>query len=228
MFDAAASWLRLQGYHVFNPADHDHAEHGDVFKSETGDLADIKHTGFDIRSSLHADTTFICCLADAVVTLDGYLGSKGALAEVKLAEALGLPVIPFADFIYPAPLPVDPHDEANGEWGEVRAVSSTGGEKAVKLARYDLIPAKPLRSLAEHFGRGARKYEDNNWRRGYEWSKSFAALNRHLWQWWDGEDIDAETGSSHLVAVAWHAFALLEYSETHKEFDDRPKGLIGA
>lgn len=107
--------------------------------------------------------------------------------------------------------------------GEVRVVNpDTGGEKGQKLARYDLIPAGPLRLLAEHFGRGARKYEDRNWERGYAWSLTFAALNRHLWAWWGGEDIDAETGSPHLAAVAWHAFALLEFAETHPELDDRP------
>ena len=105
---------------------------------------------------------------------------------------------------------------------EVRSVSATGGEKGTKLQRYDLIPALPLRLLAEHYGVGARKYADRNWERGYEWSKSFAALNRHLWQFWNGENNDAETGSPHIIAVAWHAFALAEFAWTHREYDDRP------
>lgn len=107
---------------------------------------------------------------------------------------------------------------------EVRSVNpTTGAEKGVKLARYDLIPAAPLRELAEHFGRGAQKYADRNWERGIDWSKNFAALQRHAWAWWDGETNDSELGNNHLVAVAWHAFALLEYAMTHPELDDRPK-----
>lgn len=98
----------------------------------------------------------------------------------------------------------------------------TGAQKASKLARFSLIPVEPLYQLAEHYGRGAQKYAERNWQGGYPWSLSFDALCRHLYKWWDGEDIDPETGSNHLVAVAWHAFALLEYSETHKEMDDRP------
>lgn len=105
---------------------------------------------------------------------------------------------------------------------EIRSVSATGGEKGTKLQRYDLIPAGPLRLLAEHYGAGARKYADRNWERGYEWSKSFAALNRHLWQFWNGENNDAETGSPHIIAVAWHALALAEFACTHPEYDDRP------
>lgn len=98
----------------------------------------------------------------------------------------------------------------------------TGGEKGSKDARFDLIPAGPLTELAKHYGAGAKKYEDRNWERGYRWSLSFAAMMRHAWAWWRGEDSDEETGSHHLVAVAWHALALLEFRHTHPEKDDRP------
>jgi hypothetical protein len=108
-----------------------------------------------------------------------------------------------------------------GDKGEVRSVSSTGGEKGVKLARYDLIPVDALRQIAEHYGRGAEKYADNQWRKGYEWSKSFAALIRHANQFWGGEDYDEETGSNHMAAVAWHALTLLTFFEEHPDFDDR-------
>jgi hypothetical protein len=108
-----------------------------------------------------------------------------------------------------------------GDKGEVRSVSSTGGEKGVKLARYDLIPVDALRQIAEHYGRGAEKYDDNQWRKGYEWSKSFAALIRHANQFWGGEDYDEETGSNHMAAVAWHALTLLTFFEEHPDFDDR-------
>ena len=105
---------------------------------------------------------------------------------------------------------------------EVRTTSSTGGQKGVKQQRYDLIPELPLRQLAALYGFGATKYEDRNWEKGYEWSKSFAALNRHLWAFWRGETYDAETGLPHLASAAWHCFALMEWEETHPEFDDRP------
>jgi hypothetical protein len=106
---------------------------------------------------------------------------------------------------------------------EVRSVSSTGGEKGTKLARFDLIPVGPLTELAKHYGRGAQKYEDRNWERGYEWSKSYAAMQRHATAFWGGEDIDPETGTPHIIAAAWHALALCEYMTTHPEFDDRSK-----
>ena len=105
---------------------------------------------------------------------------------------------------------------------EVRIVSSTGGAKGSKPQRYDLIPAEPLRLLAELYGKGAEKYEDRNWEKGYDWSLSFAALNRHLWQFWNGENYDRETGAPHMASVVFHAFALMEFMQTHPEFDNRP------
>lgn len=104
---------------------------------------------------------------------------------------------------------------------EVRTVSSTGGEKGTKPARFDLLPTRPLWLVAEVYGRGARKYAPRNWERGYEWSKSYAALQRHLNQFWAGEDLD-EDGLPHLAHAVFHCFAMLEWGQTHPEFDDRP------
>lgn len=109
---------------------------------------------------------------------------------------------------------------------ETRVVNATtGGEKGTKLARFDLIPPRALEALAEHYGKGAEKYEDRNWERGYDWSLSFAALQRHAWSFWGGEDVDTDNGQPHLAAVAFHAFALLTYATTHPELDDRPTSV---
>lgn len=97
------------------------------------------------------------------------------------------------------------------------------GRKEVKLARLDLIPARPLWLLSEVYGRGARKYEDRNWEKGVEYSKLYGALLRHVLKWWGGEELDPEDGQHHLASVAWHALALLELQDTHPELDDRPR-----
>jgi hypothetical protein len=97
----------------------------------------------------------------------------------------------------------------------------TGAKKGSKLARYDLLPPGPLQAVAEHYGRGAEKYEDRNWEKGYDWGLSFAALNRHLWAMWNGEWIDEETGSPHLAAVVFHAFALMEFHDKGLGTDSR-------
>lgn len=98
----------------------------------------------------------------------------------------------------------------------------TGGAKGQKLARFDLLPWDVLWEVAEHYGRGAAKYEERNWEKGYMWSLSYSALMRHLVAFWNGEDIDPETGSHHLDAVIFHAMALRRYTVAFPEFDDRP------
>lgn len=138
--------------------------------------------------------------------------------------------------------------------GEVRSISVKGGQKGVKLERFDLIPAGPLAELARHYGVGAKKYAEHQWRQGYEWSKSIAAIGRHYTLFMGGEDYDRcpadgegcsfvthegepfedyipgetcynHTGSHHMVAVAWHSFLLLEFKDTHPDLDDRWKGV---
>lgn len=97
----------------------------------------------------------------------------------------------------------------------------TGASKGMKLERFDLIPPEALKALAGQYGMGASRYGDRNWENGYPWSLAFAALNRHLWAFWSGEDIDPESGRPHMDAVMWHAFALRTFMENHKDKDDR-------
>ncbi len=99
----------------------------------------------------------------------------------------------------------------------------TGGAKGQKLQRFDLIPPEYEWELAEHYGKGAVKYDDNNWLLGYKWSLSYQALRRHLNQWWRGEDRDPETSTHHLIAVIWHSIALYTYQLRGLGTDNRPK-----
>lgn len=107
---------------------------------------------------------------------------------------------------------------------EIRVVNeTTGAEKGQKDARFDLIPWDQVWKVAELYGKGAKKYEARNWEKGYDWSLSFAALHRHLAQFWGGQSYDDETGAHHLASVIFHALAMMEFEETHPELDDRPK-----
>lgn len=73
---------------------------------------------------------------------------------------------------------------------EIRTTSATGGQKGVKPERFDLIPVGPLTELSRLYDVGARKYAEHNWRKGYEWSKSYASIMRHSTLFWGGEDYD--------------------------------------
>lgn len=99
---------------------------------------------------------------------------------------------------------------------------TTGGQKGQKIERFDLVPAGARRALARVFGVGGLKYDDNNWRKGYSWSLGDGALNRHLTLWEDGQSYDDETGSHHLIQVAWHAFVLYTFETLGLGKDDLP------
>jgi len=96
------------------------------------------------------------------------------------------------------------------------------GIKFDNKARTDLIPIRPLMSLANLYKIGAEKYEDRNWEKGMKFSLLYRALLRHLFAFWDGEDFDPEDGQHHLDSVAFHVFALREYVERGIGEDDRP------
>lgn len=109
---------------------------------------------------------------------------------------------------------------------EIRTTSSTGGQKGVKPERFSLIPRRGLEAIARVFGFGAEKYDAHNWRRGYEWSKSFDALERHTQAAKDGETYDPESGLPHLAHAGFHILVLLTWLYEQGEgidndFDDR-------
>lgn len=94
-FYKAAAELRADGHEVFSPAEKDCERHGvDISKGNaTGDeeYANKQH-GFSLREALGVDLAWICAEADAVALLPGWQSSKGSLAEVATAVALGLKV----------------------------------------------------------------------------------------------------------------------------------------
>ena len=113
----------------------------------------------------------------------------------------------------PAPTSTSTGETLSGTWNTnpletIVTDPLTGGKKGQKIERFDLIPNAFERALARHYGVGCLKYADRNWERGYRWSLSVGALRRHLASWLGGESVDPETGSNHLIAVAWHAAAL--------------------
>lgn len=132
---------------------------------------------------------------------------------------------------------------------EKRITSATGGAKGDKLARFDQIPAGPMLELAYRYGLGSTKYPAvnglDNWRNGYAFSLSIAALERHINAFKRGEDYDdsiyreaglledgehplydedgkLRPGVSHMAAAAWHCFFLMHHLVEHPELDDRP------
>lgn len=87
---------------------------------------------------------------------------------------------------------------------------------------WHLLPVIPLREIIKLLAYGARKYHSHNWRLGFDYSRCYDALMRHLQSWWlDGENVDEESGCLHLAAVAFYALILIEFHITKTGNDDR-------
>lgn len=94
----------------------------------------------------------------------------------------------------------------------------------------ELVPPEVDIAIASVLGKmnfELKKYPPNNWRKGLQYSKYYAALRRHLLAWWTGEDVDPESGLPHL----WHALCNLAFlsaqnddTARYAQFDDRIKG----
>lgn len=92
----------------------------------------------------------------------------------------------------------------------------------VQKVPLQLLPLDAVEGIAEILAFGAEKYGARNWEKGMAWSRVFGACLRHLFAWWKGDLLDAETGKSHL----WHAGAcilfLIAYEQRKIGEDDRP------
>lgn len=88
-----------------------------------------------------------------------------------------------------------------------------------------LLPTVALRETAYVLEGGADKYGVYNWREseGVKATTYTAAIMRHLLQFTDGEDVDAESGRSHLAHIMATCSILLDAEQAGKLIDDRPR-----
>lgn len=100
---------------------------------------------------------------------------------------------------------------------------NTGIKHDFGKARLDLLPFEAITEIAKVLEFGATKYSAHNWRGGFVWSRTFAALLRHLWAFWRGEDKDPETGLSHLAHAGCNILFLLTFALEKTGTDDRYK-----
>lgn len=88
--------------------------------------------------------------------------------------------------------------------------------------RTDLIPPTAIWAMAQVFAYGADKYDDRNWEQGLEYHRTFGAIQRHLWAFWQGEDADPESGLPHLAHALCGMAMLYDTTCRRPDLDDRP------
>jgi hypothetical protein len=89
---------------------------------------------------------------------------------------------------------------------------------------FGLVPPEALAQIADVLGFGAEKYGVNNWRVDgptTSWVRTYSSVQRHLNKWHAGEDIDPESGYTHLSHAATQIMILMMHAIEHPEVDDR-------
>lgn len=87
-------------------------------------------------------------------------------------------------------------------------------DNADTKARFDLLPVTALERVAKHYAAGAKKYGENNWRKGIPRSEFLKSGLRHLFYL-----VRGDTDEDHAAAVVWN---LLGYIETQELDLDKP------
>lgn len=207
-FRELAAALRLAGYQVVSPVEETLRRFGSWEAAEAVPHSD--HLAHDL-GLIASDAV------EAVAVMDDWLESKGSRREVSWALDYDKP-------IYDRRMRrVDVVESLSVRAGGVVTAASGAMKADGGKPRLDLVPFLPTLEAAKVLTFGAEKYDDHNWRKGFPFSRIKSSLDRHLGYWWSGEDMDPETGYSHLAHARCNVDFLLEFVLTGTGTDDRYK-----
>jgi hypothetical protein len=93
----------------------------------------------------------------------------------------------------------------------------------VKKVPLHLVPCEVLLETGLAMLEGARKYGAHNYRvAGVRASVYYDAAMRHIMAWWEGEDIDSDSGLPHIIKAIASLIVLRDGQHVGNWVDDRP------
>jgi hypothetical protein len=93
----------------------------------------------------------------------------------------------------------------------------------IKKASLSCVPAPVMMEVGIGMQEGACKYGRHNYRAiGVRGSVYYDATMRHMMAWWEGEDIDPDSGLSHITKAITSLVVLRDAMMQNKFNDDRP------
>ena len=115
---------------------------------------------------------------------------------------------------------------------------STGSVRDTRdgKGRFDLISPIALKRIAQHYEKGAVKYEDRNWEKGQPLMRYFDSALRHLNSYTENLLTGRSSKEDNLAACLWNIMAFIHTEYMIKQgllsidLDDRPKpqpALVG-
>jgi len=104
-------------------------------------------------------------------------------------------------------------------------VKQSDPKEAVGVARAPVstVPAPVIAEVGVAMMEGARKYGRHNYRvTGARASVYYDAALRHLMAWWEGEDLDPDSGLPHIAKAIAGLTVLRDCERLGQMVDDRP------
>ena len=96
----------------------------------------------------------------------------------------------------------------------------------VKKVPFSTIPSPVIAEIGLAMLEGARKYGRHNYRvAGVRASVYYDAVLRHITAWWEGEDIDVDSGLNHIIKALTCLVVLRDSMNLDNWTDDRPPKL---
>ena len=96
----------------------------------------------------------------------------------------------------------------------------------IKKVPFSTVPSEVVAEIGLAMLEGARKYGRHNYRiAGVRSSVYYDALFRHITAWWEGEDIDPDSGLNHVIKALSTLTVLRDAMINDKLTDDRPPSL---
>lgn len=242
-FYSAAESLEKQGYEPVNPAELDRIAGFSLERIKQLNPSEFQEF---LKGAAKRDLDALQ-QCDAIALLPGWENSKGARAELAVAEWLGLRVyylyrknefyqwapLSKAEY-YDLPSDKQPYNsDERAEWdvsGLIPKIQSSiasddpKGAAGAKKPPMHLLPTNALIETAKAMGHGAAKYGAWNFIETTVCASTYVgALGRHWAAYARSEDIDPDSGLPHLALIAANCFVLLTAQQQGTLRDDRPK-----
>ncbi len=103
-------------------------------------------------------------------------------------------------------------------------MKATGTKHDGEKPQLSIVPRAAMVAIAQALMFGARKYDRDNFKGGIEYTRLVDAALRHLTSWVEGEDLDPESGLSHLAHAGATLAMLIWMEQNNSAMDNRYKG----
>ena len=91
----------------------------------------------------------------------------------------------------------------------------------LKKMKASFMPPSLYLHKLDVYAYGAAKYGQDNWRKGFDYSRLYDAAVRHMVAFWSGENVDRESKMHHLLHAAWNLDTLWYMNMFDLGKDDR-------